>query len=119
MKRICSAAGCKKAAINEGRCDKHPRKNRSTTTAHKNIDNAGKNVHNSSRWKRLSKLKRSMNPLCEICLADNIAVPSTEVDHIKPIDTNPHLAYDLNNLQALCHSCHMKKTHKDKQDKRK
>ena len=33
-----------------------------------------------------------------------------EVDHIKPVRTHPALSYDPNNLQALCPSCHTKKT---------
>jgi 5-methylcytosine-specific restriction endonuclease McrA len=33
-----------------------------------------------------------------------------EVDHIKPVRTNPELSYDPGNLQALCPSCHTRKT---------
>lgn len=38
------------------------------------------------------------------------AVGRLEVDHIKPIKTHPELAYDLENLQTLCVSCHAAKT---------
>jgi len=33
-----------------------------------------------------------------------------EVDHIKPVRTHPHLAFDPANLQALAPACHTKKT---------
>ncbi|MGC9370306.1 MAG: HNH endonuclease [Paracoccaceae bacterium] len=33
-----------------------------------------------------------------------------EVDHIKPVRTHPELSYDPGNLQALCPSCHTRKT---------
>ncbi|MEO0958930.1 MAG: HNH endonuclease signature motif containing protein [Pseudomonadota bacterium] len=33
-----------------------------------------------------------------------------EVDHIKPVRDRPDLAFDLDNLQTLCGSCHSKKT---------
>jgi 5-methylcytosine-specific restriction endonuclease McrA len=33
-----------------------------------------------------------------------------EVDHVKPVRTHPELSYTPGNLQALCPSCHTKKT---------
>jgi len=33
-----------------------------------------------------------------------------EVDHIKPVRTHPHLAWELDNLQTLCGPCHTRKT---------
>ncbi len=33
-----------------------------------------------------------------------------EVDHVKPVRTHPGLSYEPGNLQALCPSCHTKKT---------
>ncbi len=36
-----------------------------------------------------------------------------EVDHVKPIRTHPDLAFELSNLQALCRSCHSRKTRID------
>lgn len=33
-----------------------------------------------------------------------------EVDHIKPVRTDPDLAFDLSNLQSLCSTCHTRKT---------
>ena len=53
------------------------------------------------------------NPLCEICSAAGIITPGTEVHHITPVDTGANdmertrLAYDMSNLQTLCHKCHI------------
>lgn len=33
-----------------------------------------------------------------------------EVDHIEPVRSRPDLSYELGNLQALCPSCHARKT---------
>ncbi|MFZ5693902.1 MAG: HNH endonuclease [Pseudomonadota bacterium] len=33
-----------------------------------------------------------------------------EVDHIQPVRTHPERAFDLQNLQSLCASCHARKT---------
>jgi 5-methylcytosine-specific restriction protein A len=33
-----------------------------------------------------------------------------EVDHVKPVRSNPELAFDLRNLQTLCATCHTRKT---------
>jgi 5-methylcytosine-specific restriction protein A len=33
-----------------------------------------------------------------------------EVDHVLPVRTHPGLAWTLSNLQALCPSCHSRKT---------
>lgn len=33
-----------------------------------------------------------------------------EVDHIEPLHTHPHLAYEVSNTQTLCHRCHAAKT---------
>lgn len=35
---------------------------------------------------------------------------SADVDHIIPLKVKPQLAYDPENLQTLCHSCHSRKT---------
>lgn len=53
---------------------------------------------------RPQKLRR--NPLCEHCLERNLTTVATEVDHIDS-DTSNNLP---ENLAALCHTCHSRKT---------
>ena len=70
-----------------------------------------KKIYNSKRWKtvRLQALIRD-NFMCVICKAENKETVAKEVDHIKELKDRPDLAYDLDNLQSTCRSCHFKKT---------
>ena len=42
---------------------------------------------------------------CVECLSNN----NTQIHHIKPIQTHPHLSNDLKNLILLCRMCHRQK----------
>ena len=62
------------------------------------------------RWRKLRARFLADHPLCEECLRAGRAVAATDVDHIIPHRGNPDLMWDEENLQALCHSCHSRKT---------
>lgn len=64
-------------------------------------------VTRGPRWKtlRMAVLERD-GFRCRECGAPG----RLEVDHVKPVRTHPDLAYDPANLQALCPSCHTRKT---------
>ena len=66
-----------------------------------------------SRWKkyRLNFLRK--NPLCIICLDKGKLIPSTRVDHTTPHKGDMKLFWDTKNHQALCESCHNRKTAKE------
>lgn len=65
-----------------------------------------------ARWRRLRLLFLARNPLCVdpfgIHTAIHQVVAATDVDHIQPIERGGSHAWG--NLQALCHSCHSRKT---------
>ena len=70
-------------------------------------------IYNSREWKELRFAKlRSTNGLCEECLKQGIVTPARCVHHIVPIETArtkdemKRLAFDVNNLRALCYACH-------------
>ena len=77
-------------------------------------------IYNSREWKELRTMKLRDNPLCEQCIKDGEAVgipggyvrSATCVHHIVPIETAKtkdemkRLAFDINNLRALCFACH-------------
>ncbi len=52
----------------------------------------------------------SVYPLCANCLSKGILAPATVVDHIVPHRGDRALFWDENNWQALCKSCHDRKT---------
>ena len=62
-------------------------------------------------WAKMSKTYRRANPLCECCIVLGIMTDITPgdykgcVDHMIPI-TRGGSMYNLNNLLALCKSCH-------------
>lgn len=62
-----------------------------------------------ARWRKVAKLALQRDMY--LCPCGALA---TEVDHVLPIDTHPHLRLSLDNLRSLCHSCHVRKTKRDK-----
>lgn len=66
-----------------------------------------KRVTRTNRWKtlRMAILERD-GFRCRSCGCGG----RLEVDHIKPVRTHPDLSYEPSNLQALCPSCHTRKT---------
>jgi 5-methylcytosine-specific restriction enzyme A len=63
-----------------------------------------------STWRALSKQVRMEEPLCRHCLRDGRVTAAVCVDHIVPISIAPDLRLFRINLQALCASCHTRKT---------
>lgn len=72
-----------------------------------------KRIIHSQRWATLSRAYKGAHPFCEECMKAGIwDSPSEEVHHVRPIGTGRNwdemvaLAFDENNLEALCHECH-------------
>jgi 5-methylcytosine-specific restriction protein A len=63
-----------------------------------------------NRWRKASKRYLSVHPLCTSCHKEGRLTKATVVDHVKPHRGNKTLFWDVNNWQALCKSCHDKKT---------
>jgi len=63
------------------------------------------------RWQTYSRGYLARNPLCVICARNGITRASEATDHIKPV-TGPDdpLFWPESNHQALCWSCHSRKT---------
>lgn len=70
-------------------------------------------IYDSRTWKelRIAKL-RSTDGLCEECMKQGIVTAARCVHHVVPIeaartkDEMKRLAFDANNLRALCFACH-------------
>ena len=84
-------------------CEKHramhPEENRSAS---------GRGYGN--RWNKARKKYLEAHPLCVECMKNGRYVKATDVDHIIAHRGNQKLFWDMDNWQALCHSCHSKKT---------
>jgi 5-methylcytosine-specific restriction endonuclease McrA len=97
--RLCAWPRCGNPATYRGYCPEHARTNNQAT--HRN-----RTVYNSAKWKHTRKLVLFEQPLCP---CGDIA---TDVDHITAIEAggNPWVR---SNLQALCASCHGRKTRQE------
>ena len=123
MKKLCTQVGCKAIVdVDDGRaprCDKHksnfvklkPEDRKKKYTHH--YDEQGRSIYGLYRWKKLRKLKVTLDPLCEHCLLNNIAKPVEEVDHIIEIEDGGEM-WDIENLQSLCKRHHIIKTNSAK-----
>ena len=66
------------------------------------------NYHHTS-WRKLRKDVLDFEPLCRKCKEKGLLVVATVVDHIDPI-SNGGDAWDKENLQPLCKTCHNSKS---------
>jgi len=96
--RPCTQPGCNEL-VTRGRCAKHAYSDRSGPTNPKYLRKA---------WRDLREQKLRADPLCVECYAQGKITPSQCVDHIDGNAENDA----LQNLQALCLSCHAVKTAK-------
>lgn len=67
-------------------------------------------IRSSQRWRNVRRYKLASNPLCEDPHGDHAKLGQTvtarEVHHIVSLQTDPDLAYVMDNLMALCSRCH-------------
>ena len=74
-------------------------------------------IYNTPEWKSLAKAFKMAFPLCEECLEKGIIKEAKHIHHIQSFMSvddelkRKELAYDWNNLQALCVECHNNKHH--------
>ena len=107
--RVCTRPGC--AGLVRGSvcsvCG--PRRQ-----ADDNRPNATERGYGARRWKRYRKAFLAENPLCAECLRHGETIPADTVDHIVPV-TGPDdpTFWDRSNHQALCRSCHSRKTRRE------
>lgn len=65
-------------------------------------------VYNTSTWKNIRASYLMQHPLCELCLKNDKVKPTEDIHHILGILKYPDLAYNTDNLLALCKECHSK-----------
>ena len=108
-KGMCSYPGCPELT-NDRFCEGH-RKQEDRRYDREN--RPYKKLYNSSRWQRLRKQFLMRHPLCVECKKRDRVTPATVVDHVIPHKGNEELFWNQENWQALCKSCHDRKTAKE------
>lgn len=83
----------------------HPKQPRRDT----NRANANARGYNY-QWHRASKRFLYLNPLCSHCKLIEKLTPASVVDHIIPHRGDRVLFWNVANWQALCETCHNRKT---------
>ena len=75
--------------------------------------NPNSKFYNSRPWRNLRAHYLSQHPYCECpkCAASNNPLTAQMVDHIIPINQGGE-PLNYNNLQAMAHTCHNKKSGK-------
>jgi 5-methylcytosine-specific restriction protein A len=69
----------------------------------------------SYKWHKQRTQYLKANSLCVSCLAKDKPVTATEVDHVKPhLGDLGDIFWNQDNWQALCKSCHSKKTKRER-----
>ena len=72
----------------------------------------------TTRWVKLRREVLTAHPLCQRCLKEGRIKEATEVHHVRPVEEvvtfrdKQSLMFDVHNLCALCHDCHVL-THKE------
>ena len=100
-KRPCSYPGC--GRLTDGRfCDEH----RQVAEHQYNhyLRDPDTNKRYGRAWKKIRAHYIQAHPLCEQCEQEGRLTPAEEVHHILPLANGG--THDVNNLMALCKSCH-------------
>lgn len=80
----------------------------------KERNTADRSIYNSTQWKNLRASYFMEHPLCEMCLKEDKVTPAIDIHHIIPFlrGKTPleqrDLAFNYNNLMALCKEHHQK-----------
>jgi 5-methylcytosine-specific restriction protein A len=106
-KHPCNYSGCNELTT-ERYCENH--KSEQAKVYNKLQRNQERQrFYDSPAWRKLRKIKLHTEPFCEMCKCNGVLTKATCVDHKIEIDDGG-AALDITNLQALCWSCHSRKT---------
>lgn len=105
-RRPCCKPGCAGFAVSHGYCDRHQAARRQGDQHRGSANDRGY----GHKW-RVARLEfLAANPLCCHCREVNRISAATVVDHKTPHKGDMRLFWDRSNWQALCETCHNRKT---------
>jgi 5-methylcytosine-specific restriction protein A len=106
--RPCRSPGCPKHAEPGGaHCAEHAAARRAAEYARRG---SAASRGYDSKWQRERLAYLKQNPICVECKKAGHVVPSKVVDHIVPHKGDQKLFWNRRNWQALCKTCHDRKT---------
>ena len=103
-KRPCRYPGCPNLCDKGVYCSKHMR------FSSDRMRGGAEARGYDSRWRKARAAFLQRNPLCNECMKHGRLTPATVVDHVIPHRGDQKLFWDEGNWQALCKSCHDRKT---------
>lgn len=106
-KSVCRQSGCGVLVDIAGYCEKHLTLKRKSHDERRASSSAR---GYDSRWQKASKTYLRSHPLCVTHQRDGVDEVATVVDHIVPHRGDQVLFWDRSNWQALCKTCHDRKT---------
>lgn len=71
----------------------------------------------TKRWQKVRLAWLEDHPLCAECLRKGLTVVATEADHIEP-HRGDMAAFWSGELQGLCHTCHSRKTARERRERK-
>ena len=110
-KKPCNAQGCNALTRNPRYCDDHADigKSADARRRERQRETSAQRGYNY-KWQQASKGFLVKHPLCAEHERCGEVAAATEVDHIVPHKGDMVLFWDRSNRQALCPSCHSRKT---------
>lgn len=113
----CRYPGCAAVLDVPGYCVAHAAlRHRDYGRARRGFD-AQTGFYQSRQWRVVRAAFLRENPLCAACAGRGGLVPAKVVDHVVPIKDGG-ARYEATNLQALCISCHNRKTARESAGRR-
>lgn len=109
----CRYPGCAAVLGKPGYCDAHrPAAHRDYGRARRGFD-AEHGFYQSAAWRAVRAVFLREHPVCGHCQQRGRVVPAVVADHVQPLKDGG-ARFDWINLQALCVSCHNRKTRHDR-----
>jgi 5-methylcytosine-specific restriction protein A len=105
--KICTRPGCA-GLVRGGVCSVCGPRRKERDAQHDARRGTAASRGYDGRWQRIRMAYLKGHPLCAECLKEHRVTVATDVDHIIPKRDGGSDADG--NLQALCHSCHSRKT---------
>lgn len=120
-KRECYATGCHQLIdFDETYCGNHKHLKRERDRRYdynrNREDKQYRKIYKSRRWQELRKQVMLRDEfLCQECKRNDLTKTGDVVDHIIELKDDLSKAFDMANLEVLCHACHNAKTIREKQ----